>query len=70
MITIVFVLIIMAVLTIFLVQNAAPVAVSFIFWRFESSLAIVIFLSVLAGVVITAIIVFSGRIKQYIKRRN
>lgn len=70
MITIVLLLIIITVVTIFSVQNAAPVAATFLFWRFEASLAIIVFLSVLAGVVITAIIVFSGRIKQYIKRRN
>jgi len=70
MITIVLLLIIITVVTIFSVQNAAPVAVTFLFWRFEASLAIVVFLSVLAGIVITVIIIFSERIKQYIKRRN
>lgn len=70
MITIVLLLIIITIVALFSVQNAAPVAVSFLFWRLEASLAIIVFLSVLAGIVITAIIVFSGRIKQYIKRRN
>lgn len=70
MITIVLLLIIITIVALFSVQNAAPVAVSFLFWRLEASLAIIVFLSVLAGIVITAIIVFSGQIKQYIKRRN
>lgn len=70
MITIVFLLIIITMVAIFLTQNAAPVVVSFLFWRFEASIAIIVFLSVLSGVLITAIIVFSGRIKEYIKRRK
>jgi uncharacterized integral membrane protein len=52
MITQIIVLIIITVVTVFSVQNAIPVAISFLFWKFEASLAIVLFLSVLAGVVI------------------
>ena len=52
MITLIIVLIIIAVVTVFSVQNAIPVVISFLFWKFEASLAIVLFLSVLAGVVI------------------
>ena len=39
----------------FSVQNAIPVTITFLFWKFEASLAIVIFLSVLLGVLIGAI---------------
>ncbi len=70
MITIVLLLVIIAAVTIFSVQNAAPVAVTFLFWRFEASLAIVIFLSVLTGILIAAIIVFSGHIKRSAKRQD
>jgi uncharacterized integral membrane protein len=52
MITLIIVLIIMSVVTVFSVQNAMPVVISFLFWKFEASLAIVLFFSVLAGVVI------------------
>ena len=52
MITLIVVLIIITVVTVFSVQNAIPVVISFFFWKFEASLAIVLFLSVLAGVVI------------------
>ena len=52
MITLIFVLIIITVVTVFSVQNAIPVVISFLFWKLEASLAIVLFLSVLAGVVI------------------
>lgn len=57
MFTVILVLIMIAAVTIFSVQNAMPVAISFLFWRFEASLAIVIFLSVLCGIIIGAIIV-------------
>lgn len=65
---IIFLLIIVLAVAIFSVQNAAPVEITFLLWKFEASLAIVIFLSVLTGVAIMAIIVFSGRIKQHIKK--
>lgn len=52
MITLIIALIIITVVTVFSVQNAIPVVISFLFWKFEASLAIILFLSVLAGVVI------------------
>jgi len=52
MITLIIVLIIITVVTVFSVQNAVPVVISSLFWKFEASLAIVLFLFVLAGVVI------------------
>ena len=51
MITLIFVFIIVAAVAVFSVQNAAPVAVSFLFWHFEASLAVVIVLALLAGIV-------------------
>jgi uncharacterized integral membrane protein len=52
----VFAVLILAGVTIFSVQNASPVAVTFLFWNFQASLAIVIFLSTLIGVIIGAIV--------------
>lgn len=54
----------------FSVQNAAPVGISFLFWRFDASLAIVIFLSALAGAVITFIIMLWLRIRRQAKERQ
>ncbi|MEW6163373.1 MAG: LapA family protein [Nitrospirota bacterium] len=68
MITIVLALVIVTLVTIFSVQNAKPVAISFLFWRFEASLAIVIFLSVLTGVIIASIIATSAYIKRIKKQ--
>jgi len=56
MVILVFAVFIIAVVTIFSVQNASPVAVTFLFWNFQASLAIVIFLSTLIGVIVGAII--------------
>jgi uncharacterized integral membrane protein len=40
------------------------------FWKFEGSLAIVIFLSALAGAVIASIVVFWLRIGRYEKEKK
>ena len=56
MVILVFAVLIIAVVTIFSVQNAPPVAVTFLFWNFQASLAIVIFLSTLIGVIVGAIV--------------
>jgi len=56
MLTVAFILLIVVLVAIFSVQNAVPVTISFFFWRFDASLAIVIFLSVLTGL-ITGVIV-------------
>ena len=49
-------LIIIVLVAAFSVQNAAPVTISLLFWKFQASLAIVTFLSVLIGAVIATII--------------
>jgi uncharacterized integral membrane protein len=62
--TIILLLIVVAIVAIFSAQNAIPVAITFLFWKFEASLAIVIFLSVLAGMIAGAIIVSLFRMKK------
>lgn len=57
MLTVVFVVIMLALVAVFSVQNAMPIAVTFLSWHFEASLAVVILLSVLAGMVIGMIVV-------------
>ncbi len=66
--TIILLLFVVAIVAIFSVQNAMPVAITFLFWKFEASLAIVIFLSVLAGIIAGAIIVSLLRIKPSLKK--
>jgi len=57
-------LLIIAVVAIFSAQNALPVSIVFLFWKFPASLAIVIFLSALAGVFIASIIFLWFRIRR------
>lgn len=61
MITVVFIIIIAAVVAVFSIQNAAPVSIAFLFWHFEASLAIIILLSVLTGFIIGMIVLLSIR---------
>jgi len=56
MVGLIFAVLIIAVVTIFSVQNASPVAITLLFWHFQVSLAIVVFLSSLIGVIIGAIV--------------
>ena len=58
MITLLLVLMIIALVTLLSVQNAMPVLLSLLYWKFEVSLAIILFLSVLAGVIIGAVAVY------------
>ena len=57
------VVIIILLVAIFSVQNADPVQFTFLFWKFEASLAIVIFLSVLSGLITGITISFLLRLK-------
>ena len=63
MFQIAFVIIIVLLVAIFSVENAKPVQFTFLFWRFEASLAIVIFLSLLSGMISGIIISFLLRLK-------
>ncbi|WP_456432820.1 LapA family protein [Thermosulfuriphilus sp.] len=51
-------------IALFAIQNASPVVVSFLFWRFESSLAVVIILAITAGIAITWLITIPSRIRR------
>ena len=70
MITIILAFIIIVLVTIFSVQNAAPVAITFLTWKFEASLAVIIFLSVLAGIIIATIMSFSLSFRKALKSRE
>lgn len=70
MATIIILLIVLFLVAIFSVQNAAPVAITFLFWKFEASLAIVVFLSVLSGMIAGAIITSLIRFKPSAKKEE
>ncbi len=49
---------------IFAIQNAAPVTVKFLLWQFESSLAVLIIIAMLAGMLLVFLLSIPGRIKR------
>ena len=58
----VLVIVLVVAVVLFSVQNAAPVAVTFLFWGFDASLAVVIFLALVSGIVLgSAITLWSRR---------
>ncbi len=65
---IVFIVIVLLVV-LFSIQNASVVSISFLFWRFEASLAIVIFLSVIAGIIIAFFFTLWLKMKKSDKKR-
>lgn len=63
-------LVIIILVSVFSVQNAVPVTLSFILWRLEASLAIVIFLSVITGLITGIIIAILVRRKLSAKKET
>ena len=51
MLSLIVAVIALTIVVLFSVQNAGPVAVSFLFWHFEASLAVVIALCLLVGAI-------------------
>ena len=70
MVIIIILLIVLFLVAIFSVQNAVPVAITFLFWGFEASLAIVIFLSALCGMIAGAITISLIRFKPSAKKES
>ncbi|HSW62744.1 MAG TPA: LapA family protein [Dissulfurispiraceae bacterium] len=70
MVSLVFAIIVLAAVVFFSVQNASPVAVSFFLWRFEASLAVVLFLSVLVGVIVGLLLAAASSMKRTSRKRR
>jgi uncharacterized integral membrane protein len=64
MILLILIILIVAVVTVFSVQNAVPVTLSFLVWRFSASLAVLIFLAILTGMLIASLFSLSARVKK------
>jgi len=57
--------IIVAILAVaFALQNAVPIAVSFLTWKFESSLALVLLITVALGVIMSLLVSVPSKIKR------
>ncbi len=68
MVILFFAVLIVAAAVIFSYQNGAIVTLSFITWQFSASLAIVVFLAVVAGMVIMGLLWMSASIKKRMKK--
>ena len=68
MVVIIFLTVILVLTAVFSVQNAEPAVITFLFWQFEASLAIVIFLTLLCGVIAGAMIASLLRWKPSAKK--
>ncbi len=68
--TLIVLLVIISLVTIFSVQNAAPVTISLFFWSFQGSLAIVIFLSTVIGIIIGVIIMSMLHMRSAKKKKE
>ena len=63
-------IVIIIIVAVFSVQNAAPVTMSFLFWNFQASLAIVVLLSVVSGIVIASIIYSILRLRSALRKKD
>jgi uncharacterized integral membrane protein len=70
MVNVIIALVIIVFVAIFSVQNAAPVSISFLAWQFQASLAIVIFLCVLSGIVVGVALTFLVRLRKQRKTKS
>ncbi|HMK43719.1 MAG TPA: LapA family protein [Dissulfurispiraceae bacterium] len=69
MAAVVFSLAILLVVVLFSVQNALPVSVTFLSWTFQASLAVVMFLSVLAGLLVGSLITVTIMFRRSRRKR-
>jgi uncharacterized integral membrane protein len=70
MVTIIILLLVLFIVAIFSVQNALPVAITFFFWQFQASLAIVVFLSALCGMIAGAIIISLVKFRPPVREKD
>ncbi len=64
------VLIIAALVAIVSIQNATPVAVTFLFWKIETPLFVVIILSIFSGVLLAAVALISTYLKKKMSKNG
>ncbi len=70
MANIIILLVLVSVVAIISVQNAAPVVLTILFWKIDISLAVIIFLSILAGIFMAAVVALSGQVKRLLNRKQ
>jgi uncharacterized integral membrane protein len=67
--TIILVIVIVMV-ALFSVQNAMPVAISFLGWRFDASLAVIALLFFLAGMIAGMVVLFWTRMRRTARKKS
>lgn len=70
MAVVILVIIIVFIVALFSVQNAIPVAISFLFWRFDASLAIIALLFFVAGMITGTGVLAWMRMRRRIKKNR
>jgi uncharacterized integral membrane protein len=60
---------VIAAVVIFSVQNAAPVSVAFLMWKFVASLAVMVFFAFVIGIVVAALFSLALRLRGAARRR-
>jgi uncharacterized integral membrane protein len=60
---------VIAAVVIFSVQNAVPVSVTFLTWKFDASLAVIVFLAFVIGIAVIALFGLALRLKGAARRR-
>ena len=68
--SLIFAVVVLTIVVMFSVQNAGPVAVSFLAWHFEASLAIVIALSLLSGLILGVVALSWIRLRQSLQKKK
>ncbi len=63
-------IVIIVLVVVFSVQNAAPVTMSFFLWNFQASLAIVVLMSLVSGIVIASIIFSILRLTSAMRKKQ
>ena len=69
MANIIILLVLVSAVVIVTVQNAAPVGLTILFLKIDVSLAVIIFLSILAGMLMAAVVTLSGRVKRLLNHK-
>jgi uncharacterized integral membrane protein len=70
MIAIILVVIVIIIVALFSVQNALPVAISFLAWHFDASLAVIALLFFLAGMIAGIGVLSWTRMRRAAKKRS
>lgn len=70
MLSLLVVIISLTIVVLFSVQNAGPVAVSFLAWQFEASLAVVIALSLLGGMMMGMTVLSWLRLRRSARKKK